>query len=489
MLLRDIITELELLEQICPEFLDTQITDITSDSRSVSTGSLFIAINGHTVDGHKFIESAIEKGAVAVLYSDDAYTKRITDGKAVPLKVESSWEASIQVSANFFRHPDREITVVGVTGTNGKTTIATLLYRLFSKLGYRCGLLSTIANYVGEEKFPTANTTADPITLRRLMRRMADTGCQYCFMEVSSHALEQGRVRGLDFTGAIFTNLTHDHLDYHKTFSEYIRCKKILFDTLPSSAFALINADDRNGKIMVQNTKAKVMEYGLNHLVDFKAAIIEKSLEGSLLRINSDEVWTRFIGRHNAYNIAAVYGTALLLGANKDEVLKEISLLEPVSGRMEILRGGDSLTVVVDYAHTPDALENVMRTLKEVSPSSPLTALFGCGGDRDRTKRPEMAEAVARYADRIIITSDNPRSEDPVAIINDVEKGIPQDKKSITLSITDRAEAIRTAIKTAPKGGIILLAGKGHEDYQIINGVKTHFDDKEQACNALSELK
>ena len=352
MLLRDIITELELLEQICPEFLDTQITDITSDSRSVSTGSLFIAINGHTVDGHKFIESAIEKGAVAVLYSDDAYTKRITDGKAVPLKVESSWEASIQVSANFFRHPDREITVVGVTGTNGKTTIATLLYRLFSKLGYRCGLLSTIANYVGEEKFPTANTTADPITLRRLMRRMADTGCQYCFMEVSSHALEQGRVRGLDFTGAIFTNLTHDHLDYHKTFSEYIRCKKILFDTLPSSAFALINADDRNGKIMVQNTKAKVMEYGLNHLVDFKASIIEKSLEGSLLRINTDEVWTRFIGRHNAYNIAAVYGTALLLGANKDEVLKEISLLEPVSGRMEILRGGDSLTVVVDYAHT-----------------------------------------------------------------------------------------------------------------------------------------
>lgn len=368
---------------------------------------------------------------------------------------------------------------MGVTGTNGKTTIATLLYRLFTSLGYCCGLLSTIANYICGERFETTNTTQDPITLNRLMRMMADRGCQYCFMEVSSHALHQGRVAGLSFRGAIFTNITHDHLDYHKTFTEYIRCKKLLFDSLGRSAFALINSDDRNASVMVQNTAARVYRYSEGSMAEFKVRIVERSLEGYLLSLDGTEVWTRFIGDYNAHNICAVYAAAVLLGADRDEVLRQISAMGPVAGRMEYIRGRRGITAVVDYAHTPDALENVLRTLLDIRGKSVLIAVFGCGGNRDRTKRPEMAAIGARYADRVVITSDNPRFEDPDAIIEDMKQGLDAEGMAKSLFITDRREAIRTAVMTAPDGAIILVAGKGHEDYQIVNGVKSHFDDKE----------
>ena len=368
---------------------------------------------------------------------------------------------------------------MGVTGTNGKTTIATLLYRLFTSLGYCCGLLSTIANYICGERFETTNTTQDPITLNRLMRMMADRGCQYCFMEVSSHALHQGRVAGLSFRGAIFTNITHDHLDYHKTFTEYIRCKKLLFDSLGRSAFALINSDDRNASVMVQNTAARVYRYSEGSMAEFKVRIVERSLEGYLLSLDGTEVWTRFIGDYNAHNICAVYAAAVLLGADREEVLRQISAMGPVAGRMEYIRGRRGITAVVDYAHTPDALENVLRTLLDIRGKSVLIAVFGCGGNRDRTKRPEMAAIGARYADRVVITSDNPRFEDPDAIIEDMKQGLDAEGMAKSLFITDRREAIRTAVMTAPDGAIILVAGKGHEDYQIVNGVKSHFDDKE----------
>ena len=368
---------------------------------------------------------------------------------------------------------------MGVTGTNGKTTIATLLYRLFTSLGYCCGLLSTIANYICGERFETTNTTQDPITLNRLMRMMADRGCQYCFMEVSSHALHQGRVAGLSFRGAIFTNITHDHLDYHKTFTEYIRCKKLLFDSLDRSAFALINSDDRNASVMVQNTAARVYRYSEGSMAEFKVRIVERSLEGYLLSLDGTEVWTRFIGDYNAHNICAVYAAAVLLGADREEVLRQISAMGPVAGRMEYIRGRRGITAVVAYAHTPDALENVLRTLLDIRGKSVLIAVFGCGGNRDRTKRPEMAAIGARYADRVVITSDNPRFEDPDAIIEDMKQGLDAEGMAKSLFITDRREAIRTAVMTAPDGAIILVAGKGHEDYQIVNGVKSHFDDKE----------
>lgn len=458
---------------------DLEITDITSDSRQCRPGSMFIAITGFDSDGHSFIGKAADAGAVAVVYQNPEALSQILERGMTAVQAEDTRAAAADIAGIFFGHPSRSLYLVGVTGTNGKTTIATLLYRLFTSLGYCCGLLSTIANYICGERTETTNTTQDPITVNRLLKQMSDRGCGYCFMEVSSHALHQGRVRGLHYRGAIFTNITHDHLDYHRTFSEYIRCKKLLFDSLDRSSFALVNSDDRNASVMVQNTAATVYRYSEGSMAEFKVRIIERSLEGYLLNIGGTEVWTRFIGDYNAHNICAVYAAATLLGADKEETLKQISAMGPVPGRMEYIRGRRNITAVVDYAHTPDALENVLRTLLDIKGKSTLMAVFGCGGNRDRTKRPEMAAIGARYADRVVITSDNPRFENPEDIIEDMKKGLDAEGMAKTLFITDRREAIRTAVLTAPDGSIILVAGKGHEDYQIVNGVKSHFDDKE----------
>ena len=456
-----------------------EISSITCDSRECIKGSLFVAIPGFEADGHTFIGKAAENGAVAVAYQDIAYSGKIKELGLTGFLLQDTRSSLSPLADNFFRHPSREINLVGITGTNGKTTIATLLFRLFSRMGYGCGLLSTIANYIGDTVFPTTNTTQNPIAINSLLRKMVDMGCQYCFMEVSSHSLHQNRVSGLNFRGAVFTNITHDHLDYHKTFTEYIRCKKMLFDMLPQGAFAIINADDRNGTIMVQNTASDVYFYSATRKADFNVKMLEKNIDGSLLELDGRQVWTRFIGAHNAYNIAAVYGVARMLGADRDETLRLISSLESVSGRLEYINGGDDLTAVIDYAHTPDALENVLKTLKDISDGRTLMSVFGCGGNRDKTKRPEMAAIGAKYSDRLIITSDNPRFEKPEEIIEDMKSGLSPAEKSRTLFITDRKEAIRTALMTAPEGSIILIAGKGHEDYQIVNGVKSHFDDKE----------
>ena len=477
MRLEDILKGTDIIESAGPAA--PEIADITSDSRHCTPGSLFIAIDGFESDGHAYIRKAAEAGAKAVVYSKPEAAGEISSLGLTGIRVSDSRAAAAYIACNFFGHPSSQLHLVGVTGTNGKTTIATLLYRLFSGLGYCCGLLSTIANYVCGERFETTNTTQDPITINRLLRMMADRGCQYCFMEVSSHALHQGRARGLHFKGAVFTNITHDHLDYHKTFSEYIRCKKLLFDSLGKDAFALINSDDRNASVMVQNTAARVYRYSEGSMAEFKVRIVERSLEGYLLNINGTEVWTRFIGDYNAHNICAVYGTAVLLGADREEVLKSISSMGPVPGRMEYFKGRRGITAVVDYAHTPDALENVLKTLREISGGAQITAVFGCGGNRDRSKRSEMAAIGARYADRLVITSDNPRFEKPEDIIEDMKKGLDAAGMAKSLFITDRREAIRTAVMTAPDGAIILIAGKGHEDYQIVNGVKSHFDDKE----------
>ncbi|MGM9773595.1 MAG: UDP-N-acetylmuramoyl-L-alanyl-D-glutamate--2,6-diaminopimelate ligase [Candidatus Egerieousia sp.] len=461
-----------------------EVKDITTDSRTCSRGSMFVAVRGAVEDGSKFIASAIEKGAQFVV------CENIPEEEIAPMKngardlvtyivIKNSREAVAKIAANYYSRPSQEIRLIGVTGTNGKTSIATLLYRMFTRLGYKCGLLSTIANYIGEEKYPTINTTPGPVELNRLLDKMVAEGCKYCFMEVSSHAIDQERIAELKFTGGIFTNLTHDHLDYHKTFENYRNCKKKFFDTLGADAFALTNIDDRNGAYMVQNTKAQVYTYSCCNMADFKTKIMEESLAGMMLNINGTDIWCNFIGQYNAANLTAVYGTAMTLGAPHDEVVRILSELKSVDGRLQYFTGKDNIIAAVDYAHTPDALENVLKTLKELKPKGDLICVFGCGGDRDKTKRPEMGAIAAKYATKIYVTSDNPRTEDPISIIEDIKAGIDYDARERTKFVPDRSEAIREAILKAVPDSVILIAGKGHEDYQIIGTVKHHLDDRE----------
>ena len=462
------------------------MTAVCSDSRKVIPGAAFIAVRGFAGDGHEFIASAIEKGASAVLYEDEEALREQLEGldpslreKVAFVRVPDSRYAVAMAADAFYGHPSRFLTLVGITGTNGKTTTVTLLYHLFTNLGYRCGLLSTIANYVGDRMLETANTTADPITINSLMREMVDEGCEYCFMEVSSIGMEQERVTGLDFNIGIFSNLTHDHLDYHKTFAEYLRCKKLFFDRLPAGAYAVTNADDRNGMVMVQNTAAKVVTYSCRSIADHTCRIVEESFDGMQLRIDGREVWTRLIGQHNAYNLLAIYTAAVICGATEDEALLQISSLESAKGRLETLRGPKDITVIIDYAHTPDAMENVLRTLREIGPKKNIVCLFGCGGDRDKTKRPEMAAVAEKYSDRVFVTSDNSRTERTEDIPEDIRKGFSPEGLARALFIADRKEAIRAAVTLSPAGSVILLAGKGHETYQIMGTEHRHFDERE----------
>lgn len=457
------------------------VTDITNDSRKVTPGCLFVAVSGCGNDARHYIKSASEAGAAAVILEGNPQdVSEYLDGfHGTTIYVKDSRLAAAMSADAFYEHPSGKLKLVGITGTNGKTTTVTLLYNLFRSLGYECGLMSTIANYVGNRRIETTNTTSDPITINSLLSQMCKAGCEYCFMEVSSIGVDQKRIEGLEFKAGIFSNLTHDHLDYHGTFANYLRCKQIFFDKLSKDAFAITNSDDKNGKIMVQNTKAQVITYGCRTAADHKCRIIEEGFDGMLLNIDGKEVWTRLIGAHNAYNLLAIYTTAIALGANNEETLVALSKLESAKGRLETLRGPKDLTVVIDYAHTPDALENVLKTLRDVGPEKQLICLFGCGGDRDKTKRPEMGAVAEKYADRIILTSDNSRSEDTSDIINDIKGGMAPEGLARTLNISDRKEAIRTAIMLADKGAVLLLAGKGHETYQIIGKDKRHFDERE----------
>jgi UDP-N-acetylmuramoyl-L-alanyl-D-glutamate--2,6-diaminopimelate ligase len=456
--------------------LSQQISSLTMDSRSVKAGSCFFAVVGTAVDGHQFIAQAVAAGAVAVV------CQRLPEQceQDVCYVVVADTQAALADMANaFYDYPSQSLQLVGVTGTNGKTTIATLLYDLYRALGYEAGLISTVVYRIGERRVASTHTTPDSITLNALLADMVDAGCSYCFMEVSSHSIVQQRIRGLHFRGGIFTNLTHDHLDYHKTFAAYLEAKKHFFDTLPATAFALTNADDRNGRVMLQNSAATCKSYSLQSPADFTARVVEQHLDGMLLRLDGEEVWVRFLGRFNASNLLAVYGVARLLGSDKSEVLTALSQLHPVSGRLEFVRAQDGRTAVVDYAHTPDALENVLRTLSELCrEQSQLIVVCGCGGDRDRTKRPEMAQVAVKYATTAIFTSDNPRHESAESILDEMVAGLPVGTRY--LRIVDRAEAIRVAAMLAHPQDIILLAGKGHETYQIIGDERRHFDDREQ---------
>lgn len=452
------------------------VRSLTCDSREVSAGSCFFAVTGTAADGHRFIPQAVAAGAVAVVCQQLPET--LAEGVCY-VAVADTHAAMADMAAAFYDHPSRELHLVGVTGTNGKTTVATLLYDLFRRLGYEAGLISTVVYRVGERRIASTHTTPDVIRLNALMREMVDAGCAYCFMEVSSHAIVQERIRGLHFEGGIFTNITHDHLDYHKTFAAYIEAKKLFFDRLPAGAFALTNADDRNGRVMVQNTAAAVSTYSLRAMADFRCKIVEMHLDGMLLRIDGQELWVGLLGRFNAYNLLAVYGAAALLGLDRGEVLRVLSMLHAVSGRFEKIRAANGTTAIVDYAHTPDALENVIQTIEEIrTPGQQLIVVCGCGGDRDRTKRPEMAAIAVKYATTAVFTSDNPRHESPEAILDDMVAGLEPGARY--LRIADRAEAIRTAVMLSRPGDIILVAGKGHETYQIVGDVKHPFDDREE---------
>ena len=462
-----------------------EITGVNIDSRRIETGHLFVAIPGTQTDGHKFIPKAIELGAAAIL------CEQIPEEQAegVTYVVVESTESVVGIVAtHFFGDPSRKLKLVGVTGTNGKTTIATLLYNMFRKFGHKCGLLSTVCNYIEDEAIPADHTTPDPIELNRLLAQMVEAGCDYAFMECSSHAIAQKRIGGLKFAGGLFTNLTRDHLDYHKTVENYRDAKKTFFDGLDKDAFAITNADDKNGLFMVQNTKAQVKTYSIRSMADFKAKIIECHFEGMYLDINGKEVGVQFIGKFNVSNLLAVYGAAIMLGKKPEDILVILSTLKSVSGRLEPIHSPEGYTAIVDYAHTPDALENVLNTINEVlNGKGKVLTVCGAGGNRDKGKRPIMAQTAVKLSDKVIITSDNPRFEEPQDIINDMLAGLDNKQMKKVVSIVDRKEAIRTACMMAEKGDVILIAGKGHEDYQEIKGVKHHFDDREIVREIFSE--
>ncbi|MBW8685477.1 UDP-N-acetylmuramoyl-L-alanyl-D-glutamate--2,6-diaminopimelate ligase [Chitinophaga rhizophila] len=465
---------------------ETIVNSLSIDSRAIGRGDAFIAIRGVHADGHLFIEKAITQGAAVIICEE--MPQQPAEGVTYVL-VNSSATAAGIIAGNFYDNPSHKLKLVGVTGTNGKTTVATLLFRLFSKLRFHCGLLSTVQNQIGDKVVPATHTTPDAIHLNALLAEMADDGCEYVFMEVSSHAVHQQRIAGLKFAGGIFSNITHDHLDYHKTFDEYIKVKKAFFDGLPQTAFALTNLDDKRGNVMLQNTKAKKQSYSLKTVADFKGKILENNLTGLIMTVNDKEVHFRLIGEFNAYNLLAVYGAATLLGMDKDEVLQALSDLSGAEGRFDyITSSNDRIIGIVDYAHTPDALLNVLATIKNLRKGNEqVITVVGCGGDRDTAKRPVMAAVATEHSDKVILTSDNPRSEDPVAIIQQMEAGIPVHQRKKSLSITDRKEAIKTAVSLANPEDIILVAGKGHEKYQDIQGVKHPFDDK-QVLREMLEL-
>ena len=475
MLLSDIIKGLRVEEVIGNVQCD--IADVHIDSRRIAPGHLFVAMRGTQVDGHKYIQGAIDKGAVAIVC--EQLPESLTEGITY-IRVPDSEEAVGPIATAFHDHPTEKVRLIGVTGTNGKTTIATLLYNMFRAMGYKVGLISTVCNYIDDEAIPTEHTTPDAITLNALLGRMADEGCKYVFMEVSSHSVAQRRIGGLKFAGGIFTNLTRDHMDYHKTVDNYLRAKKAFFDAQSKDAFVVTNLDDKNGLVMTQNTRAKVYTYSLRSLADFKGRILEHYFDGMMLDINGVEVFVQFIGKFNASNLLAVYGTACLLGKRPEEVLTVLSTLRPVSGRFDAVHSPQGFTAIVDYAHTPDAIANVLSAIHEVQGGKgKVITVVGAGGNRDKGKRPIMAQETVKGSDKVIITSDNPRFEEPQDIINDMLAGLTPAQKSCVISIVDRREAIRTACMLAEKGDVILVAGKGHENYQDIKGVKHHFDDKE----------
>lgn len=466
---------------------DVEINCIVFDSRKVVPGCLFVAVRGTVVDGHDYIEHAVKAGAIAVICEE--LPAHVT-GEVDFLMVADSATALGIVASNFYDNPSRKLKLIGVTGTNGKTTVATLLFKLFRDLGYKCGLLSTVENKINNEVVQATHTTPDQVTLNELLAEMVDRGCDYAFMEVSSHAIVQHRIEGLTFSGGIFTNITHDHLDYHKTFENYIKAKKAFFDGLPKTAFALTNLDDKNGNVMLQNTKAHKKSYGLKSMADFKTKILENQFEGLLLNIDNEEVWFKLVGTFNAYNLTAVYAAAMLLDQDKAKVLTSLSKLSGAEGRFDYITSPEKIIGIVDYAHTPDAVQNVLSTVHDVRRGKEkVITVIGCGGDRDKAKRPVMAKTACEWSDKVILTSDNPRSEDPEQIIEEMMKGVDPAFKRHVMKITDRHEAIKVAVQLAAPGDIVVIAGKGHEKYQEIKGIKNHFDDKEELLKNFGMIK
>ena len=482
MKLQNIIQGIEIIEINGP--VTTDITGVHIDSRKVTEGGLFIATRGTQSDGHTFIQGAIKAGATAILCEE--MPKEMNEKQVTFIRVSNTEKIAGKVATQFYGNPTSQLKLIGVTGTNGKTTIATLLYQMFRQMGYKVGLLSTVCNYINEKAVPATHTTPDPITLNSLLAQMVNEGCEYAFMEVSSHAIAQNRIAGLTFAGGIFTNLTRDHLDYHGTVENYLKAKKLFFDNLPKDAFAVTNLDDKNGLVMTQNTAAKVATYSQRNLCDFKGRILEHHLEGMIIDFNDKETAVQFVGKFNASNLLAVFATAVMLGQETDEVLRVMSMLKPVSGRFEAIRSPKGYTAIVDYAHTPDAIANVLGSIHEIlNGNGEIITVVGAGGNRDKGKRPLMAKEAVKGSTKVIITSDNPRFEEPADIIQDMLQGLSDEEQEKVLTISDRREAIRTACMIAKSGDVILVAGKGHEDYQDIKGVKHHFDDREEVKKAM----
>ncbi|MFJ1430290.1 UDP-N-acetylmuramoyl-L-alanyl-D-glutamate--2,6-diaminopimelate ligase [Capnocytophaga canimorsus] len=480
--LKDILQNIEIIS-LSGE-INTEVGNLVQDSRLVKQGDVFVAIKGTASDGHQFIKKAIEKGAKVIVCEE---IPQETISEIVYVKVKDSVSALATMASNFYGNPSEKLKLVGITGTNGKTTTTSLLYQLFRKVGYRVGLISTIAIYVDEQKYDTKNTTPDILTLNKYLKMMVDAGCQYCFMEVSSHGVEQRRIEGLQFAGGVFTNLTHDHLDYHQTFANYRDAKKKFFDQLPKTAFALTNIDDKNGSVMLQNTKAQKKSYALKTMADYRLQILENQFSGLVLKIDGQEVWTNLIGQFNAYNLLAVYAVADLLGVERIENLTALSTLQSVGGRFQYFVSKDKITAIVDYAHTPDALQNVLDTINNIrTKNEQLITVVGCGGNRDKSKRPVMADISTKESTRVIFTSDNPRDEDPQTILEEMEAGVSAEHYKKFVTIADRRQAIKTACQFAQSGDIILIAGKGHETYQEIKGERTHFDDMEEVKKILN---